>query len=243
MHIAVCEDEQVYVDGMLHAINVWSHNQHHQDVTVEVYPLAEDLWDAWEKGRVFDALFLDIEFKFMSGFTLAQKIRQTDENIPIIFVTNSDRYILSGYEVSAYRYIKKPIVTAQIGACLDYCYRCTSLRVDEGFLIMRKGYTIRMPYRDVLYIVSGIHAATIHTTNGKTHTMYVAGSFTAFAESFPKEIFVRCHRGYIISLAAVRKFTKAVVTLLDGTEIPIGRLYCEETIDRLNQFFLKEIHV
>ncbi len=243
MDIAVCEDAQLYVDEMLGFIDNWIRINGHTDVHTTVYASADDLWDDWEKGKIFDALFLDIHFEYMSGFELAQRVRETDLNIPIIFVTNDNRYLRLGYEVSAYRYLKKPIRENEVHACLDYCFdrRNTSAILHQSFLITKQGFSIRMPYQDVLYIVSGIHSVKIVTRFGREYAMPLKGAFGKYAETFPSDLFVRCHRGYILNIAYAVKYTKKAITLTNGFEVPIGKTYAEEALKSLKDFFYKAV--
>jgi DNA-binding LytR/AlgR family response regulator len=240
MYIAVCEDEQAFIDEMLRAIQDWAGRRKYRDVYVKVYLSADELWDDWESGKVLHALFLDIEFPYMSGFTLAQKVRQTDLNIPIIFVTNTDSYLQRGYEVSAFRYLKKPPLPADLDLCLDYCYRYTALIAQEGFVISRKGLTMRMPYHDVLYIVSWMHTATIVTTQGQEVRIPLHTSFEKYAMEFPAEYFIRCHRSYIINIAHALKYTQSAITLVGAQEIPVGGNYREQALEMLRRYFYCE---
>ena len=241
MNIAICEDEQIYVIGLKNAIHAWSLQQPDVNISISVYASAEDLLDDWERGRLFDALFLDIEFKYMSGFDLAKEIRKTDQNIPIIFVTNSDNYLVQGYEVSALRYVKKPIDQRDIGSCLDYCYRFHLSMEKDGFVVQRKGFSIRIAYRDVLYIMSGIHNVTIYVTNGQSYLVPIHTSFETYVRAFPEHSFVRCHRGYLVNMAHIERFTSNEVTLIDGTRIPIGRNYKEGALSAFQVFFMNEV--
>ena len=50
---------------------------------------------------------------------LAKLIRQTDEDVPIVFVTNYAEYVYQGYTVNALRYLKKPVLESDISPCLD----------------------------------------------------------------------------------------------------------------------------
>ena len=77
MNIAICEDELIYATGMQIAIQTWVQSRNYTDIQILLYSSAEDLWDDWERGKVFDALFLDIEFQHMSGFELNAFVVQT----------------------------------------------------------------------------------------------------------------------------------------------------------------------
>jgi DNA-binding LytR/AlgR family response regulator len=240
MVIAVCEDDRIFVDGMRIAIQTWAQARGHQGIQVICYTSADDLWDDWEKKRVFDALFLDIEFPHMSGFELATRIRQEDPYIPIIFVSNTDSYLQQGYTVSAYRYLRKPIQTEEIHLCLDHCYRHSMTMRHEGFTLSKPGCMLRIPYRDVLFIQAGIHSIHLSTRENGDLTFPLKGSFESFAQSLPKDFFLRCHRGYIVNLMHVSKFTPKSITLYSNVEIPIGRSYLKPATARLQQYFFKE---
>ncbi len=242
MVIAVCEEEQVAIDHMLHVIDAWAKRHQYPDVYVKVYLSADELWDDWERGKVFHALFLDIPFKYMSGFTLAQKVRKTDLNIPIIFVTSTGAYLQRGYEVSAYRYLKKPPAPPDLEVCLDYCYQYTSMIAQEGFIITRKGLTMRMPFHDVLCIVSRLHTVTVVTTKGQEITFPLHSSFERYAMEFPAESFVRCHRSFVVNIAHACKYTPNMITLVGGQEIPIGGNYRDHALARLHAYFHRESH-
>ena len=45
----------------------------------------------------------------MDGMALARKIRETDSEVPILFLTNHKEYVFEGYEVQAFRYLLKPV--------------------------------------------------------------------------------------------------------------------------------------
>lgn len=56
-----------------------------------------------------DVIFLDIEMPQMNGLELAEVIRNTDPDVPIIFVTAYDQYAVSAFEQEALDYILKPL--------------------------------------------------------------------------------------------------------------------------------------
>ena len=61
------------------------------------------------QDRDFDILFLDIDMPQMSGMELAEKIRETDQDVILIFCTNLQQFALNGYSVGAPGFIVKPI--------------------------------------------------------------------------------------------------------------------------------------
>ena len=61
------------------------------------------------QDRDFDILYLDIDMPQMSGMELAEKLRETDQDVILIFCTNLQQFALNGYSVGALGFIVKPI--------------------------------------------------------------------------------------------------------------------------------------
>ena len=49
---------------------------------------------SWEDGKDYRLLVLDIEMGGMNGLGLAEKVRLEDREVPILFVTGYDEYII-----------------------------------------------------------------------------------------------------------------------------------------------------
>ncbi len=65
-----------------------------------------------------DLLLLDVMMEGMSGFQFANKIRQENINIPIIFLTakNSENDMLTGFSIGGDDYISKPFSIKEVQA-------------------------------------------------------------------------------------------------------------------------------
>ena len=57
----------------------------------------------------FDIIFLDIEMPRLGGMPTAERIRQLDPEVVLIFVTNMAQYAIRGYEVDALDFVLKPV--------------------------------------------------------------------------------------------------------------------------------------
>ena len=52
----------------------------------------------------YDIVILDIEMPGMNGMEAAEKIRQADEDVVLMFITNMIQYAILGYSVGRIRY-------------------------------------------------------------------------------------------------------------------------------------------
>ena len=111
IRIAVCDDEKEIrayltrrINDILAAEDI--------DGAVECFPDGQPLVEAYESRRAeFDLLLLDITMKTCDGLTAAKRIREYDRDVMIVFVTASAEHVFSGYEVRAFRYLLKPVLT------------------------------------------------------------------------------------------------------------------------------------
>ena len=106
IHLAIVEDEQLYIDQLTEYIHRYEAEKK-QKFKISVFSDGAEIVEDY-KG-VYDIIFLDIQMKFMNGMDAAEKIRELDPNVVIIFITNMTQYAVRGYEVDALDYIVKPV--------------------------------------------------------------------------------------------------------------------------------------
>ena len=58
-------------------------------------------------------------------------------------------------------------------------------------------------------------------------------------EILPKDIFVQCHRCYIVSLYAVRSIKRFEITLKNHETIPVSKYSYKEVQEKLQQYAAK----
>ena len=52
--------------------------------------------------------FMDIKMPGYNGLEAAEILRQTDKNVPLVFITNLKQYAIHGYSVDAMGFVVKP---------------------------------------------------------------------------------------------------------------------------------------
>jgi two-component system response regulator TrcR len=109
-----------------------------------------------------DIVILDVMMPQMDGFNLARKIRETDKQTPIIFLTARTQTadVLKGFEIGANDYMKKPFsmdeLIARINLQLKQTEKNSSKKYDIGIysfdgknqLLHVNGKTTRLSYRE-----------------------------------------------------------------------------------------------
>ena len=96
---------------------------------LETYDRAFKLLDAYRSD--VDLIFLDIQVPDMMGIDAARRIRDVDQEVMIIFVTNLTQYAIDGYSVRAFDYILKPLNYFSFSKKLRRALRMLSYRSNE----------------------------------------------------------------------------------------------------------------
>lgn len=70
------------------------------------------------KDRHPDVIVSDIEMPVMDGYEMVRRIRETDEDTPIVFTSGrvSPKDVVKGYELGINNYIKKPFLAEELDA-------------------------------------------------------------------------------------------------------------------------------
>ena len=101
----------------------------------------------WAREHTVDVAFLDIEMPHMSGLELAEKLKQLNPAIHIIFVTAYDQYAVKAFKIRASGYLLKPYTRADIEAELEHVLS------EKGVILEKKVCITTMP--DFLVTVNG----------------------------------------------------------------------------------------
>ena len=134
IRVAVVEDD-AEVQGVLQEYVRRYTRQYGTEFEVTVFADGVDILEDYR--AVYDIIFLDVEMKHLDGMTTAERIRQMDADVILIFITNMAQYAIRGYSVGALDYVLKPV---------PYFAFSQQLRKVEEQLRRRKGAMIMVTH-------------------------------------------------------------------------------------------------
>ena len=117
MRIAIVDDlaaERTLLKGRLE----WQLQRRKVQADILEYESGETFLEAARKAP-FTAAFLDIYMDGMTGMEAAKKLRKTDTDCLLVFITTSTDHALEGFQVRALHYLVKPLTEADIDALTD----------------------------------------------------------------------------------------------------------------------------
>ena len=230
MRIAICDDEEKYRLELKTILNKLLINI---DCDIDTFSDGNIL-EADFRDKPYDLVFLDIEMPEVDGITLAKKLRSLSDKVYIVFLTSHIEYALEGYEVNALRYLTKPVNIDKLKEVIKYVQdRETSAR---QIIIKEDGEKIVIDVNDVIYMEAMNQNVRIVTVSGEHTIRYNIGDFE---EQLKNDGFYRIHRGYLISLAKVKKLSKGDVIMelgKDEISLPVSRSNLKSLKDALYSY-------
>lgn len=239
MNVIICDDEKMFLVSIEQKVLQWAQkNGHTKGLVMHTFTSGEDLLEAWQHGLQVDALFLDIQIPGeMSGLAVAKEIHQSNEYIPIVFITSYGEYAEEGYVVNALRYLRKPVSERAIAECMDILWRRWELQHTDCVVIDLPTQVLRLPVKSILFIEVTGHYCIVQTAD--SNTVYkVKQSLEMIRNKLPRDLFVQCHRSFIVNLMYIRHIASGNITMADGTILQIGRLYQQQLMKLFRLYYL-----
>lgn len=217
LHIAVCDDEPIdrqqvsVLTTEIMVLEGWT-------CSVSSYESATSLLAAIQGGAQFHILLLDVMMEGLDGMELASALRKLGDGTAIIFISSNREMALRGYEVSAARYLSKPLQAEQLREALLYCCK-TFCEKKEILLPTAKGQR-RVPLSEILYAEAMERVTKLALVDRQEE---VSMKFSDLSALLPEHQFFLCHRSYLVNLDHIAYIRSRELELTTGEVLPVSK--------------------
>lgn len=229
MKIAVVEDNQTQREKLISVIKEYAHSKNFL-VSIDSFEDGIQLVDTYQPK--YDIVYLDIEMDIMDGMTAAKKIRQLDNKVLIVFVTNYVQFAIEGYSVNATDFLLKPINSFSFSSHFDKIYKLLSKQGNSSITVKTNNGFRRINVDDILYLESEGHSVHIHTIN---EVISLWDSLKNFENQLQDYNFFRCNNCYLVNLKFVDAIDKNHA-VLSGHRLQISRPRKKDFLSALTNF-------
>lgn len=160
-----------------------------------------------EYRPVYDIVLLDVEMKHLDGMETAQRIRELDKDVVLIFITNMAQYAIKGYAVGALDYVLKPVPYFAFSQQLQKAEEKLRRRARHYLAVPVEGGLRRLDTAQIYYMESEGHRVHFYTEEGE---FSAPGALKTFEEKLAGLPFARCNSGYLVNLAQVKGVQQGV---------------------------------
>ena len=190
------------------------------------------------RQKTVDVIFLDIKMPKILGTEFLKNLSHPPK---VIFVTAYRDYAVEGYELDAVDYLVKPVSFERFFKAITKLNRTMDKEVvttaveykanPEAFVYLKVDRDMKKIFvNDIVYIESWKDYVKLFLANGKN--VLAKQSISAMENLLSEHKFLRVHRSYMVSLNKISGYNGLSVQL-DTREIPIGRLYKQVVMERL----------
>ncbi len=184
--------------------------------------------------ETIDILFLDISMEDMDGMTAAKLLRESAKeqeaavwgSLPLlIFISGYPEYVMEAFSVHAYQFLVKPIEEKEFAAVFDQAVReCRILKrkkqkTSRELLVHKRNTTRKVLEADIYYVESS-NRKVILCLNSEKITYY--GKISGLEEEL-SESFFRVHKGYLVNMKYVERYSRTEVWMKNGDKLLISR--------------------
>jgi DNA-binding LytR/AlgR family response regulator len=233
IQIAIVEDDDRYAERLFAYMDRFMLEEN-MEISLTRFTDGDEIAENYTGG--FDIILMDIEMRFMNGMEAAQRIRQADELVEIIFVTNMAQYAIQGYKVRALDYIVKPVEYMSFCESLKRGIRNADKSRDKYLTINFKEGIRKINIADIIWIESQGHRLTFNTKEKSYET--TTYSMKELAAQLKEYGFSRCNNGILVNLRFATGMAGGQV-IVDGNELPVSRgrrnEFMDDMVSYLNQ--------
>ena len=221
MKIAIVDDNEDDRKRLQEEITKICDNKSRKDFEITEFFSGEDFINLIEKNenkKYFDIVFLDIYMNGITGIETAKKLRETDNQSKIIFITTSNEFASESYEVKAYDYLIKPFSKERILKTMERISE--DEKNNKKILDLPDGQII--PIDSLLYTTFSGHYVTIYLIDGnKIQLRCTQKNFEACIQEH-KEL-IQCFKGIVVNITKVDGLEEDRFKLINKEYVPISR--------------------
>lgn len=209
INVAIVEDEREQAQALADCVQRYG-KEHGKQFNMVVYENAVNFLQSYKEAA--DIVFMDIRMPHLSGMEAAEKLRERDASVIIIFVTSLMRYAIDGYKVGALDFVVKPVEYASFALTMRRAVTQAESKKGRRLVVNTPSGAALLYADDIRYIEILRHHIVYHTVNGD-YDGY--GTLLEVEKKLQDEPFVRCNACYLVNLRYVTELSGYTVKLGD----------------------------
>ena len=242
INIAIVDDLDIDCKHIRDYIDEYFADRRNKPVRTACFSSAENFLKEYLKG-MFQIIFLDICMGEINGLELAKRLRTSDKNINIVFMSSVRDYVFDTFAVKPDGYLCKPFEYAAFAEIMDSILASCSLK-DRTVTLKLSRNEIVVQIAEITSIIACDHVSEVRLITGETYA-----SRTLFKEieaTFENEPnFLLCNRGVLINMDYAVKAKDGKIIMQNGSEYPIRQRdnkaitakFTKYTVNRMRRSF------
>lgn len=228
IRIAIVEDDESCSQEICQHLHLFG-KEYNVPMQIEEYRDGVRIAEQYSGG--YDIVLMDIALPGMDGMTAAEKIREADQDVEIIFITNYPQHAIQGYRVGARDYILKPVNYIDFSRTLRKITEQSNKKKRYLWINTRDGKK-KLEIQKIRFAEVQDHDLTFHMTDDN---ITVKGTIRDIMTELQGEAFFRCNKGFLVNLAFVDGVSGYDIQV-GADRIMLGRTRKKAFMDAMNLY-------
>lgn len=242
LKIAICDDDKKAAVELKDVIRLYeAQRANNEAFLIDVFLSGVSLLD---KFNDYDLIFLDIDMPGLNGISAAKRIRATNLQVGIIYVTSHYKYTLEALAVHAFNYLTKPFSNDQLFLALDeYQGSLISKEPKKIFTFITDNpawVPVCLEADSILYFECEKRQSNgnikVVTVGGVLHIRSTIKELASITEPYA---FVASHKSFIVNMAHIWQIKGFAITMDNGDEVVIAQKKASEFRTIHNRYIQK----
>lgn len=216
VRIAIVEDDPTDLARLMECLRQYEAEQGER-FDVKPFSNPSDFLDSYRSDC--DLVFMDIELPLFNGVDAARQLREVDDVVTLVFITNMEQYAVSGYQVDALDFVVKPINYYRFSSMMRKALRTMARRSEKEVTVQTSGSITRLRVSQIHYVEIRDHLLIYHTDGGRLESWGKLADVEAELSAYN---FVRCSSSLLVNLRHVISVAGNSVDVA-GTTLPISQ--------------------
>lgn len=233
--VAICDDEKVFHKEIISLLHKFQ-KARKTDMFMDHYENGNALLQSKQE---YDVIFMDYQMEEMDGIETARKLRETNSDSIIIFISAYPSAALDAFEVRTFRFIQKPVDETKLFKALDDYLK--SIDHDNLLLVNTHDGSYKIKMSEIIYLEGDGKYTTIRT---KDKSLRVRLNLKQLEIKLPSTKFIRCSKSFVAGFAHVINHDNLNIFFDNGERANIGPHYLTKFKIELQNYIMRynEVH-
>ena len=182
--------------------------------------------DPAEVSGFCDILIMNL--KSREDMKKAEEISCSRRHIHLILIGEDQQFVLEGYKIRAFRFLVRPLTPNRIREAIRSAME--DLQEEDGILFTVKNGLLRICPDDIYY--AEIYGRKIRLVL-RNQSFVVEETMTGLEEKLDPDLFVRCHKSFLVHRGHIRAFTGSFLELQNGENVPVSKRRLKEVKENM----------
>lgn len=239
--IAICDDDQVYLD-IINEELIKAGQLNNIDIKTQLYQDGKQVIDTISKNKEqYDILFLDIDMPEISGFEVAKCVRDNGSDIILIFVSCHEQYVFDSFEYRPFKYIRKNRIKEEIEAALCKAYGIIANDNNSSFIAKTQTGMMQIKHKDIIYFEMYARKLTVYINGCGEKILTGRKTIKDISDELDDENFIQINSGCIVNVKYIEEYEECNIKLDNGKKLAVSRSRMKKIKESLNKYWRNRV--